>query len=448
MNHPGLLPRSFRKQYPIAVRGEGVWIYDADGNRYLDFSSSAVVSFIGHGNQQVATAVAAQLGQLEFVHSSQFVTPIAQQFADEVLEYAGPNFAGGAVFFTSGGSEAVESALKLARQYQVEIGEARRTTFLSRRQAYHGSSFGAMSVSGNRKRKQIYEPLLHQYEQVNTPYCYRCAYGCDECASKYAQEVDDVLARKADEIAAFIFEPISGATLGAAVPPDGYLQRVTNACADKGLLVIADEVMTGFGRTGRNFAVDHWGVAPDMIACAKGIASGYLPLGALIANKKVVDAISHGSGALVHGFTYNSHPVAVAAGSAVLKIIREQNLVCRANSAEGEAGAVMKTELRRLLDSPVVGDVRGLGLLWAVEFVTDKNTKSPFVPRTQVANRVAAAAAKRGVMTYPMQGCADGERGDHLVLAPPAIITRAEIAWAVEQLSAAIHETYQEVSRT
>src|SRR5438270_4773738 len=184
MNHSGLLTRSFRKTYPVAVRGEGPWIYDADGHRYLDFSGSAAVNFIGHGNPLVATAIGDQLKQLEFVHSSQFVTRIAQQFADEVLAFAGPNFAGGAVFFTTGGSEAVETALKIARQYQVEVGQPQRTNLLSRKQAYHGATFGAMSVSGNRKRKQIYEPLLHQYEQVNTPYCYRCEYGCDQCASR------------------------------------------------------------------------------------------------------------------------------------------------------------------------------------------------------------------------------------------------------------------------
>lgn len=209
MNHPGLLTRSLHKTYPIAVRGKGVYIFDSDGRRHLDLSGSAAVNFIGHGNQQVAGAVAEQLRHLEFVHSSQFVTPIAQQFADEVLAFAGPHFAGGAVFFVSGGSEAVETALKLARQYQVEIGQPQRTNLLSRRQSYHGATFAAMSVSGNRKRKQIYEPLLHQYEQVNTPYCYRCIYGCNDCATRYVQELEGILARRGSETGAFIFESIS-----------------------------------------------------------------------------------------------------------------------------------------------------------------------------------------------------------------------------------------------
>ena len=451
MNHSGLLTRSFRKQYPVAVRGEGAWICDAGGTRYLDFSGSAAVNFVGHGLTSVAKAISDQLEQIEFVHSSQFVTPISQRFADEVLGFAGPTFAGGAVFFVSGGSEAVETALKVARQYQVEIGQPQRTNVLSRKQAYHGATFGAMSVSGNRKRKQIYEPMLRQYEQVNTPYCYRCPYDCRDCATRYAQEVEDALYRNGDETAVFIFEPISGATIGAAVPPDGYPQRVAVACHERGLLVIADEVMTGFGRTGRNLAFEHWSgensqAAPDMICCAKGIASGYAPLGAVIVNKKIVEAIAGGSGSLVHGFTYNAHPISVAAGSAVLRIIRDSDLVNRANSSHGEAGTTMKAELRRLLECSTVGDVRGLGLLWGVEFVSDKTSRKSFSPDVQFSSRVAAAAAKRGVMTYPMQGCVDGEVGDHLLIAPPAIITRDEIAFAVEQLSAAIDETYKEVS--
>lgn len=444
--HSGLLTRSFRKTYPVAIRGQGVWIYDADGNRYLDFAGSAAVNFIGHGDQRIGAAVTEQLKQLEFVHSSQFVTPIARQFADEVLAFAGPDFSGGAVFFVTGGSEAVETALKLARQYQVEVGQPQRTNLLSRKQAYHGATFGAMAVSGNRKRKQIYEPLLRQFEQVNTPYCYRCAYGCIDCAGKYATEVEDTLSRKGNDTAAFIFEPVSGATLGAAVPPDRYLQLAVLTCRAHGVLVIADEVMSGFGRTGRNFAVEHWSVAPDIITCAKGIASGYAPLGAVIANKKVVDAISGGSGSLVHGFTYNAHPISLAAGQAVLAIIRKQNLVCCVDSSEGETGKAMKTQLQRLLECAAVGDVRGLGLLWGVEFVSDKQAKAPFAPSLQFSARVASAAAKRGVMTYPMQGCIDGELGDHLLLAPPAIITSDEIAWAVDQLSAAVNEIHYEVS--
>ncbi len=434
-----VLPRSFRKQYPVAVRGEGPWIWDAEGKRYFDLAGSAAVNFIGHGDPAIAKAMAEEAGQLEFVHSSQFTSQVAEQFAAEVLEFAGPAFEGGRVFFTCGGSEAVESALKLARQYQVEIGQGQRARFLSRQQAYHGATLGAMAVSGNRKRREIYMPLFRDSEKVTTPYCYRCAYGCEDCATKYAGEVETTLEQSGHDLAAFIFEPVSGATLGAAVPPDGYLQRVTEACRVRGVLVIADEVMTGFGRTGKNFAVEHWNVQPDILIAAKGIASGYAPLGAVIASGKVVDAIDKGSGSLVHGLTYNAHPVSLAAGRAAFAKIEREALV-NAASSEGATGRALKSELASLRVCESVGDVRGIGLLWGVEFVANRATKQAFAPDIQYSSKVAAEAARRGIMTYPMQGCIDGFSGDHLLIAPPAISGVDEIHWAIEELRLAIQE--------
>jgi adenosylmethionine-8-amino-7-oxononanoate aminotransferase len=436
-----LLVRSFRKDYPIAIKGEGAWIYAADGRRYLDFAGSAVVNFIGHGDQEVARAIAEQASTLEFVHSSQFITAAAEEFAKEVLAFAGPAFEGGAVFFTSGGSEAVESALKLARQYQVEIGQSLRTSLLSRKQAYHGATFGAMAVSGNRKRREIYLPMFTSYAEVNTPYCYRCEYGCNNCAAKYASEVERVLEDRGSTIAALIFEPVSGATLGAVVPPDGYLQELARLCKAHGVLLIADEVMTGFGRTGRNFAVDHWGVQPDIIVAAKGISSGYAPLGAVIANRRVVDAIRDGSAALVHGFTYNAHPVSVAAGNAVLQTIKRNRFVEAADSDQGGSrGSALKKALQRISASSFVGEVRGIGMMWGIEFVKEKQTKAPFPADFQFASAVGAAAMKRGVAVYPMQGCVDGITGDHILVAPPAIISDDEIAFGIEHLESAIEE--------
>jgi adenosylmethionine-8-amino-7-oxononanoate aminotransferase len=438
-----ILPRSFRKNYPIAVRGEGAWLWDAGGRRYLDLAGSAAVNFIGHGEPFVANAVSEQLAGLEFVHSSQFTTPAAEDFAREVLAFAGSGFEGGAVFFTSGGSEAVETALKLARQYQVEIGEQSRVRFLSRQQAYHGATLGALSVSGNRMRREIYLPLVIDSLKVNTPYCYRCEYGCDDCATKYAAEVENVFAEYGSEIAAFIFEPVSGATIGAVVPPTGYLKRVADSCREHHVLLIADEVMTGCGRTGRNFAVDHWDVQPDILVAGKGIASGYAPLGAVIANRKVVDAIASGSGAVVHGFTYNAHPVALAAGRAVLDKISTEQLVSAAASDErhpGSLGTRMLAAMANLRECRSVGDIRGIGLLWAVEFVAERKAKTPFHPAQQFASTVARSAADRGVMTYPMQGCVDGIAGDHLLLAPPAVTQPSDIDWAIEQLKVSIRE--------
>ena len=343
-DNPALFTRSFQKTFPSAVRGEGVYLWDAEGKRYLDFSGSAAVNFIGHGVPEIAQAMAEQAARLEFVHSSQFVTPVAEEFAAELLEFAGENFRGGAVYFTSGGSEAVETALKLARQYQVEIGEEKRFRILSRKQSYHGATLGALAVSGNVRRREMYLPMVREFEKAVMPSCYRCPYVCQDCGAKYAADLERLLEAAQGEAAAVILEPVSGATLGAAVPPKGYLERVAATCSKHGALLIADEVMTGCGRTGRNFAVEHWGVAPDILVAGKWIASGYAPLGAVIANKKVVDVIARGSGSFVHGFTYNAHPVAVAAGRAVLARMKSKKLVAAASStgAEDSAGAVLE----------------------------------------------------------------------------------------------------------
>ena len=452
-----VLRRSFRKSYPIAVRGEGVYVWDSDGHRYLDFSGSAAVNFIGHGVREIADAMAEQARQLEFVHTSQFTTNVAEEFAAELLDFAGENFTGGAVYFTSGGSESVETALKLARQYQVEIGQKTRHQILSRHQSYHGATLGALSVSGNRKRREIYLPMVREFEHIGIPYCYRCAFDCTDscynCGQQYAAELERAIVsaqgtapQSNNNVAAFIFEPMSGATLGAVTPPPGYLQAIADICQRHGVLLIADEVMTGMGRTGCNFAVEHWGVAPDILVTAKGLSSGYAPLGAVIASKKVVDAIADGSGdaagAFLHGFTYNAHPAAVAAGQAVLRRIRSTNLVQAADSgAGGTAASALKIALESLRDLDAVGDVRGLGLLWGVEFVADKNTKAPFAPEKNFAGLVGQACLRRGLLVYPTQGCVDGVAGDHVLIAPPAVISAKEIGWAVEQMRAAVLES-------
>jgi adenosylmethionine-8-amino-7-oxononanoate aminotransferase len=437
--------RSFRKGFPVAVRGEGVYVWDADGNSYLDLAGSAAVNFIGHGVAEISAAMAEQAAKLEFVHTSQFTTPIAEEYAEELLAFAGEHFRGGAVYFTCGGSESIETALKLARQYQVESGQTRRHQILSRQQSYHGSTLGALSVSGNKRRREMYLPMVREFAHVGMPYCYRCDFdcsdGCRNCGQEYAAELERAIEAANGEAAAFIFEPVSGATLGAVVPPPGYLQTVEEICRRHRVLLIADEVMTGMGRTGRNFAVEHWSVLPDILVTAKGLSSGYAPLGAVIASKKVVDAIDAGSGAFLHGFTYNAHPISLAAGRAVLRHLQEQKLVEAADSIRAGSPAVQfKQGLETLRDLDGVGDVRGIGLLWAVEFVADKSTKRPFPPEQNFAGRVGAAALKRGLLVYPMQGSVDGISGDHLLLAPPAIITPEQIAWAVEQLAASIRE--------
>jgi len=433
--------RSFLKTFPSAVRGEGVYLWDSEGKRYLDFSGSAAVNFIGHGVQEIPAAMAEQAKQLEFVHTSQFTTPIAEEYAQELLDFAGANFHGGAVYFTCGGSESVETTLKLARQYQVEIGQTRRYQVLSRMQSYHGSTLGALSVSGNKRRREIYLPMVREFAHVGIPYCYRCNYdctdGCRNCGLEYAAELEKAIESADGQAAAFIFEPVSGATLGAVVPPPGYLQKIAEVCRRHGVLLIADEVMTGMGRTGRNFAVDHWDIAPDILVTAKGLSSGYAPLGAVIATKKVVDAIA----SFLHGFTYNAHPVSLAAGRAVLGYLRQRKLVQAADSGGKDTVATkLERSLSTLLDLDTVGEVRGIGLLRGVEFVSNKQTKKPFAPELSFAGRVTNAALKRGLLVYPIQGCVDGVSGDHLLIAPPAVITSEQIDWSAQVLKEAIEE--------
>jgi adenosylmethionine-8-amino-7-oxononanoate aminotransferase len=420
-----------------------VYVWDSDGQRYLDFSGSAAVNLIGHGVPEISLAMAEQAKQLEFAHTSQFTTPVAEQYAQELIEFAGENFRGGAVYFTCGGSESVETGLKLARQYQVEIGQSKRHQVLSRTQSYHGSTLGALAVSGNKRRREIYLSMVREFAHVGVPYCYRCHYDCTDscrnCGQQYAAELENALASAQGEAAGFILEPVSGATLGAVVPPPGYLQTIAEVCRHHGVLLMADEVMTGMGRTGRNFAMDHWGVAPDILIAAKGLSSGYAPLGAVIASKKVVDGIR--SGAFLHGLTYNAHPVSLAAGRAVLQHLQGRRLVQAADSGGGQTvAAKLESSLSSLVQLKTVGDVRGIGLLRGVELVSDKPSKHPFDPQLNFASRVTAAALERGLLVYPIQGCVDGVAGDHLLIAPPAVITAEQIDWAVAQLAEAIDE--------
>src|SRR5262249_53623063 len=313
-------------------------------------------------------------------------------------------------------------------------------------QSYHGSTLGALAVSGNRRRREMYLPMVREFAHVGIPHCYRCSYdctdGCRNCGVRYARELERAIKASKGEVAAFIFEPVSGATLGAVIPPPGYLSEIQRICHAHGVLLIADEVMTGMGRTGHRFAIEHWDISPDILVAAKGLSSGYAPLGAVIISKQIGDAINRGSGAFVHGFTYNAHPVSLAAGTSVLRYLQSHDLVHEASSeVEGTAGANLSHGLQRLWDCNSVGDVRGIGLLWAVEFVASRKSKKPFAAKRNFAGSVAVNASKRGLLVYPMQGSFDGISGDHLLIAPPAVITEEEIGWAVEQLRLAIHES-------
>jgi adenosylmethionine-8-amino-7-oxononanoate aminotransferase len=427
-NHSGVFPRSFKKMFPVASRGEGCWIVDESGRRYLDGSGQAAVISIGHGVAEIGQAMAEQASQIAFAHTTQFHSATAEKLAARLLALAPPNFRnGGRVYFTSGGSEAAETAIKLARQFHLETNQAARFRVVSRRQSYHGSTLGAMTVSGNVARRAPYQPLLPEWGHIAPCFCYHCPFGkkFPDCALACADDLETFLSKNdAASVAAFIFEPVVGATLGAAAPPDGYVQRIAEICRKHGILLIADEVMTGMGRTGKPFAVQHWSVEPDLILVGKGIASGYAPLGGVLVSARVVEAFVRGSGAFMHGLTYQAHPVATAAGNAVLDYLESRKLF----DCVAPAGESLRAALAPLAAHPSVGDVRGLGLLLGVEFVKNKETREPFPKAENIAERIRQAALERNLLTYPTQGCVDGINGDHILLAPPFVIAPAESA--------------------
>ncbi len=417
-SNSALFPRNFRKDYPVAIRGEGCWIIDRSGRRFLDASGQAAVISIGHGVAEIGQAMAKQSAQIAFAHSTQFHSDPAEKLAHRLLALAPPNFrSGGRVYFTSGGSEATETAVKLARQFHLERGQPARYRVVSRRQSYHGSTLGAMTVSGNVTRRAPYQPLL-----------------AEACAA----DLDNFLnTNGAASVAAFIFEPIVGATLGAAVPPEGYAQRIAEICRKHGILLIGDEIMSGMGRTGKPFAIQHWNVEPDIILVGKGIASGYAPLGAVLVSARVVEAFECGSGAFQHGFTYQAHPVTTAAANAVLDYIESRNLFERVQPA----AEILRAALSPLASHPNVGEIRGLGLLLAIEFVKTKSTREPFPKEQNIAERIRQVALDQNVLTYPTQGCVDGINGDHILLAPPFIISQPECA----QVTSSLHSALQKV---
>jgi adenosylmethionine-8-amino-7-oxononanoate aminotransferase len=438
----GLFPRNFKKIFPIASRGEGCWIISSDGHRFLDASGQAAVVSIGHGVYEIGRAMAEQSSQIAFAHTSQFHTAPAEKLAERLLAMAPSNFRnGGRVYFTSGGSESTETAIKLARQFHLESGQRERYRVLSRRQSYHGSTLGAMSVSGNFARRAPYEPLITEWGHIAPCFCYHCPFDktFPQCALVCADDLEVyLLQHEPEKAAAFIFEPIVGATLGAVVPPEGYVSRIAEICRKNGILLIADEVMTGMGRTGKSFAAQHWNIEPDVILVGKGVASGYAPLGAVLVSARVVAAFERGSGAFMHGFTYQAHPVCTAAGNAVLDYLESHRLFDRVVPA----GKNLCDALSLLQSHSNVGDVRGLGLLCGVEIVKDKVTREPFPKEQNVGERIRQACLEESVLTYPTQGCVDGLRGDHILLAPPFTISPEESALIARALQSALAKVF------
>ena len=421
-----------RKAPPVAVSAQGAWITDADGRQYLDAAGGAIASLIGHGDAGVVAAMAAQAGTLEWAHASIFSTDPVEEYARAVADLVPMDDA--RVYPVSGGSEATESALKMARSYHLARGEPDRSMVIARGASYHGNTRGALDVSGRDPLRRPYEPWLGQTVRVPAVSEYRCPNPGhpDRCATFHAERLEEAIAGVGPErVAAFVAEPIGGATSGAAVPPDGYWEQIVQVCRRHGVLVIADEVMTGFGRTGEWFASDHFGLRPDLLVTAKGASSGYWPLGLAIASGPVHAAIEDGGG-LVHGFTWSHHPIGAAVGLAVLDRIVEMRLVDRARTM----GESLLDRLTGALDEiEIVGDVRGRGLLICVELVQDRESKKPFRRSARITEQALDRAMELGLLLYPSTGNVDGTDGDYLLIGPPLTVIDDEVDLIVDRLT-------------
>lgn len=429
--------RQLQHALPVAVGGHGITLTDASGQSYLDASGGAAVSCLGHGHPDVLAAMHAQIDRLAYAHTSFFTTEVAEELADVLIAAAPPGMSH--VYFVSGGSEAMEAALKMARQYFVEIGQPQRRHFVARRQSYHGNTLGALAVGGNEWRREQFRPLLMDVAHVAPCYEYRDR-AADETPEAYGARLVAELAQTferlgPDNVMAFVAETVGGATAGVLAPVPGYFKAIRELCDRHGILLILDEVMCGMGRTGTLHACEQEGVAPDLLAIAKGLGGGYQPIGAVLAQGRLVEAFRHGSGLFQHGHTYLGHAVACAAALAVQRVIQRDGLLAQVQ-ARGQT-------LQRLLQQhfgahPHVGDIRGRGLFWGLELVAERASKQWFDPALKLHARIKREAMARGLMVYPMGGTVDGRCGDHILLAPPFIASEAELAQIVERLARAL----------
>ncbi|MCO4888137.1 aspartate aminotransferase family protein [Cupriavidus sp. WGtm5] len=429
--------RNPRQQLPVAVAGQGIELIDSTGRRYLDASGGAAVSCLGHGHPRVIEAIKAQLDTIAYAHTSFFTTEVSETLAQTLAQAAPGDL--DHVYFVSGGSEAVESALKLARQYFVEVGQPARRHFIARRQSYHGNTLGALAIGGNAWRREPFLPLLVPAQHVSPCYAYRDRQA-GESDAQYAQRLADELEARildlgAETVAAFVAETVVGATAGAVPPVGDYLKRIRAVCDKYGVLLILDEVMSGMGRTGYLFACEEDGVVPDIVTIAKGLGAGYQPIGAMLSTGRIYDAIVGGSGFFQHGHTYIGHATACAAALAVQRTIVEDELLANV-LARGEQ---LRQRLREALgDHPNLGDVRGRGLFVGVEFVADRDSKATLDPALKTHARLKSAAMQNGLLVYPMGGTVDGVHGDHVLFAPPFICTPRDIDNIVDRFAVAV----------
>jgi adenosylmethionine-8-amino-7-oxononanoate aminotransferase len=431
------------KVYPTVSHGEGIYLYDAAGKRYLDGCSGAVTASIGHAVPEVAEAMKRQAELVSFAYRSHFSSEPVEALAAKLAAWAPGSLNWS--FFVSSGSEATETAQKIAIQYWQEKGLERKNRIISRFMSYHGITMGALSMSGHVLRRKRFVPLLQDYPSVPTPYYYR--YGGELTPEEYglrcADELEQAIRRIGPEhVAAFIAEPVIGAAGGAIVPPAGYFQRIREICDRYQVLFIADEVMTGMGRTGRNFGIDHWGVVPDLMALGKGMSAGYTPMAAAMVSDEIIETIQRGSASIMAGHTYSANPQSAAVSLAVFRYLEQHNLVDNA----AEQGAYLLAELHKLAgEYPFIGDARGLGLLCGLEFVRDRRTKEMFAPSLGVAGRVIGRAFERGLMIYPASGAVEGGAGDAVIISPPLTINREQIDELLAILRMAIEDVQTEL---
>jgi adenosylmethionine-8-amino-7-oxononanoate aminotransferase len=434
-----ILHREPRHPLPVAVAGDGPYVIDSTGKRYLDASGGAAVSCLGHSHSAVIEAIKAQLDRIPYAHSGFFTNEPSEALAAHLIERAPAGMSH--VYFVSGGSEANETAMKLARQYFHERGENERRHFIARRQSYHGNTIATLSVGGNAGRRAVYQPILMPASHIEPCYAYRNRRD-DETTQAYAVRAADALEEEIlrlgpETVIAFIAETVVGATAGAVPPEPGYFKRVREICDRYGVLLILDEVMCGMGRTGTLHACEQEGISPDILTCAKGLGAGYQPIGACIMSRTIHDTITGGSGAFQHGFTYIGHPAACAGGLAVQQVIEREGLL---ENCRKMGSLLMRGLAERFGQHPHIGDIRGRGLFIGLELVEDRATKKPFDPARRLFARVKAAAMEHGLMVYPAGGTADGRAGDHILLAPPFIIGEDHVEEILDRLALSLDD--------
>ena len=433
--------RNAKGNPPIAVAGEGCYLIDADGKRYLDGSGGAAVSCLGHSNTKVKEAIKQQIDDLAFAHTGFFSSKPAEALADKLIAHAPDGL--DKVYFVSGGSEAVEAAIKLARQYYVERGEPERRHLIARRQSYHGNTLGALAAGGNAWRRQMFQPVLFETSHIAPCYAWR-EQNHDETEAEYglraANELEaEILRLGPEQVMAFIAEPVVGATLGAVPSVTGYFKRIREICDQYDVLLILDEVMCGMGRTGYLFASEYDDISPDIVTIAKGLGAGYQPIGAMLVSEHIFQTIADGTGFFQHGHTYVGHPAATAGASAVLDVLAGGDMMGDVRAKGERALSALKD---RFSQHPHIGDIRGRGLFLGMEFVQDRESKSAFEPLQAIHRAFKAAAFEAGLICYPMGGTIDGQYGDHVLLAPPFIISDAEIDLMVDRLDEACKKVF------